>query len=90
MFGQLAPLAGGVWVPLPPAAGAEAAGAGLAALTIATPPTAIIPTDRSVVAMTRRTPENCAVPPKRPAGRLGIEDLEFPLLVPYLSLLNLT
>jgi hypothetical protein len=53
MFGQFAPLAGGVWVPLPPAAGAEAAGAGLAALTTATPPTAIIPTDRSVVAMTR-------------------------------------
>jgi hypothetical protein len=67
MFGQFAPLAGAVCVPLPPAAGAEAAGAGLAALTTATPPTAIIPTDRSVVAMTRRAPENL----RRAAGTTG-------------------
>jgi hypothetical protein len=62
MFGQFAPFAGGVCVPLPPAAGAPLAGAaadgaGLAALTIATPPTAIMPTDRSVVAMILRAPE---------------------------------
>ena len=54
------------------AAGApEAAGAGLAALTIATPPTAIMPTDRRVVATSRRTPERWwpGAPAARPAGR---------------------
>ena len=56
MFGQLPGLP--VWVPLAPgAAGADAAGAGLAALTIATPPTAIMPTERRVVAMTLRAPD---------------------------------
>jgi hypothetical protein len=34
----------------------EAEGAGLAAFTIATPPMAIMPTDRRVVASNRRTP----------------------------------
>jgi hypothetical protein len=73
MFGQL-------WVPfargLPEAdgrVGAEAFGvvaadgSGLAALTIATPPTASRPPARSIVAMTRRRPEPAR--PDREASR---------------------
>jgi hypothetical protein len=54
-FGIFGQFGGAVCVPLPPdAAGAEATGAGLAALAIATPPMAIMPTERRVVAMSRR------------------------------------
>jgi len=59
MFGQFAEFAGAVCVPLPPAAGADAAGAGLAALTTTTPPTAIIPTDKRAVTMSLRAPDMC-------------------------------
>jgi hypothetical protein len=90
MLGQFAPLVGAVCVPLPPAAGADAAGAGLAALTIATPPTAIIPPDSNVVAMILRAPENSRLA----AGASGcwtVGWLSFvSMMVPYLFLLTLT
>jgi hypothetical protein len=90
MFGQLAPLAGAVWVPLPPAAGADAAGAGLAALTIATPPRAIIPTDSTVVAMILRTPEKWRLAAGASGGwTVGWRSCAS-MMVPYLFLLTLT